>query len=799
MNAFSRSKKHISMDRVKKMHEEKYQRQLLSEKKEEKRQNKIQEIVQSEAMDWRSELSRTKFETVLEEVTREEVVVEDKIQPRTWRKELHNDVKAHNIQEGMTSQGMFFTTLPATGDQVNYQIDVNTADSFDPAFSGAGDNFPPPGQSYFVPYDYTINSKEFNGAVSDENGFTFKVPFNVSSRGAGAHTFSANDYYQTSNVFQVTNDTITFNAIAGNSTTGSSGSGLGMNGGTQPYKDLLVEYLELDDNGNYVSFGSLGVVPRNTHTLTKFSFGIPEELYGKNIQILLYTDTNTGGNVAYSWWYQQDLPWHPLDIYDYGVALDAHMLLNYYNLNPASGWTQYDRTTIAYFLWSDLQEQYTGQSDWGYNQENNSPGWPAPVSGSRYNLGYDVGGNTGMTMADLNYIIDWFESNYGAYKGYTTTTYGITNLQFQRRQPKNVFVSLDSPEATSFIRTDPTMRGLSPKQRRKKLEEMLKAGDKYMLQQLGFSGTQTQIADTGDVIPWEQAAGEPGLMQKGLEKQTDGPMAPMPIQQQPPGGNMPTPPADELLDPDRDDTTLASDATNPMGTGDQAAAAAALLASPMVQAAAAKGLAALAALVGGTGLAKQIMNQINNTGGADWGAAPGMDKVGDWNKNQDLGKTLTPQQQADVEAAGNELRDAQRALRDLPADATDAQKDMAREKVDRASKNRQRLRKKHREENKNRKESFNTKGEVILEKKKLKSVKDIAKKIPGYYDGKPSPTGFPMEPPPKLVKLQHPELASGERAAKRFNKLDPASAKAMPKTAYPHIDKKVQAAAKKPK
>ena len=47
MNAFSRSKRYISMDRVKEMHEEKYQRQLIVEKKEEKRQNKIQEIVKS--------------------------------------------------------------------------------------------------------------------------------------------------------------------------------------------------------------------------------------------------------------------------------------------------------------------------------------------------------------------------------------------------------------------------------------------------------------------------------------------------------------------------------------------------------------------------------------------------------------------------------------------------------------------------------------------------------------------------------------------------------------------------------
>ena len=67
------------------------------------------------------------------------------------------------------------------------------------------------------------------------------------------------------------------------------------------------------------------------------------------------------------------------------------------------------------------------------------------------------------------------------------------------------------------------------------------------------------------------------------------------------------------------------------------------------------------------------------------------------------------------------------------------------------------------------------------------------------YKGKPSPDGFPENPPPKLVKLQHPDLVTGDRAAKRYNKLDPASAKAMPKTAYPQIDKKVKALRKKPK
>ena len=95
--------------------------------------------------------------------------------------------------------------------------------------------------------------------------------------------------------------------------------------------------------------------------------------------------------------------------------------------------------------------------------------------------------------------------------------------------------------------------------------------------------------------------------------------------------------------------------------------------------------------------------------------------------------------------------------------------------------------------------SYKPQGEVLSEKKKLKSVKDITSKIPGYYDGKPAPLGFPMQEPPKMVNGFHPDLVDGKKVANRFNRLDPQSAKAMPPTGNPHIDKKVRAAAKKPK
>ena len=69
----------------------------------------------------------------------------------------------------------------------------------------------------------------------------------------------------------------------------------------------------------------------------------------------------------------------------------------------------------------------------------------------------------------------------------------------------------------------------------------------------------------------------------------------------------------------------------------------------------------------------------------------------------------------------------------------------------------------------------------------------------GYYDGKTSPLGFPMDPPPKTINGYHPDLVDGKKVADRFNRLDPESARAMPPTGNPHIDKKVRAAAKKPK
>jgi hypothetical protein len=81
----------------------------------------------------------------------------------------------------------------------------------------------------------------------------------------------------------------------------------------------------------------------------------------------------------------------------------------------------------------------------------------------------------------------------------------VSNLRYQRKTPINVFVSLDSPEATSFIRSDPNMSDLSPQERQKKLKEMLDASDEYVEKILG-----SNFPGTGAVRPGE-AGDTPGV------------------------------------------------------------------------------------------------------------------------------------------------------------------------------------------------------------------------------------------------------------------------------------------------
>ena len=79
----------------------------------------------------------------------------------------------------------------------------------------------------------------------------------------------------------------------------------------------------------------------------------------------------------------------------------------------------------------------------------------------------------------------------------------ITGASLQRRTPVNVFVSLDSPEASNFIRTDSVMQGLSAEERRKKLIDMLDAGDEYLSKYLGIIGSSARPSETTTPDSWE--------------------------------------------------------------------------------------------------------------------------------------------------------------------------------------------------------------------------------------------------------------------------------------------------------
>lgn len=94
---------------------------------------------------------------------------------------------------------------------------------------------------------------------------------------------------------------------------------------------------------------------------------------------------------------------------------------------------------------------------------------------------------------NLSIVLDVIESS----------TVTISNFSFQRRTPLNVFVSLDSPEAASFIRTG--SGDLSPEEKQKKLKEMLEASDEYVQQMYG-----DEFPGTGAVPPGE-AGDTPGV------------------------------------------------------------------------------------------------------------------------------------------------------------------------------------------------------------------------------------------------------------------------------------------------
>jgi len=414
-----------------------------------------------------------------------------------------------------------------------------------------------------------------------------------------------------------------------------------------------------------------------------------------------------------------------------------------------------------------------------------------------------------------------------------TNDVAFSNFEVKRTTPINVFVGLDDPEATNFIRTDPIMRGLSADERRKKLEDMLDSGDEYLLKQVGLQGSTARPADTGNVQSWEQSAinfdqqklekdvawlkgmgksfaqgylggrtdAEANAIRSALGMQTrstssaqakfnslpdyekawlnkmgpaftqgylgTSPSQP-PTQSQP--QNQPTPQqlanieaSLKQLEIDKENDKKAAVARNLEFAANLAmdAATVAALLSPIPG-----DEAAILAARGGQ-LVKQGGGQLVKQGAKQ-----------------------TAFDKAEAEVIKRTAKaTAEKAARRSPARTSQFNFDMNRMRDAMQSGIKPgRLY-----------QSYEPQGQVISEKK-LKSPKEVLKdKIPGYYDGKPAPLGFPDNPPPEMVNGMHPDLVDGKKVADRFNRLDPQSAQAMPLTGNPHIDKKVLKARKQPK
>ena len=288
----------------------------------------------------------------------------------------------------------------------------------------------------------------------------------------------------------------------------------------------------------------------------------------------------------------------------------------------------------------------------------------------------------------------------------TTGALRITNVSVQRRTPVNVFVPIDDPDSSAFVR-DGDFDRLSNAEKKKKLEEQLSSSEEYLNKMYGEGMPKgaTTIADY-----------EPQQSFMDIAAAQQGPIRPGPRGYKKPG----------TYDPKK---FFDLDNKTPMP-------------SPNLPA-----------------------------------TGPGYSKgTGDTQVASARGPYGTPGADKPYTRKGYKDKDGKFVDFDNPATWP---------KIPKASR-KQRTMVAHHE----------PQGKVIKEKK---SFKDITKKIPGYYDGKPSPLGFPVEEPPKMKNGFHPDLVDGKKVANRFNRLDPQSAKAMPKTGNPRIDKKVRAAAKKPK
>lgn len=410
MNTYSRALRHIDIADVKKKHQQKISEQKIQKRLEREEKKYIQSVMEEKKCDWRKELN-----------------------------------------EGMTSSGTFFTTLPATGDTVLQAVPSNSEAEFsgDMSIYNSGINFGSDG------FNLGNNYLQFSGqpnALNDRFADTFQVDTS-------------------------TYTTVTINAISGN----------GSNGGSLPNVDLQVYWFSAS------SSGLLGYISKNNSSLTQYSFTLPNEARGKEIDIF-FVEPDAPDQA--SQYVGQSLPsLHP-STWNSEIAGYVNAIL--IKTNP----TNDDFDTYGGLAWIRMQQQVYGSSSaflW------NSPGYPAPVSGS----------TSGTTQADRIAVGQAIYNAYGYRGDKYPLTYGVADVSFQRKTPVNVFVPLDSPEAASFVRTEPAGPKLTPEQKKKQLKSQLKAGKQYTDKQFGPNFPGSNYVMPGD------AGVTPGVMTYTFDRVTD--------------------------------------------------------------------------------------------------------------------------------------------------------------------------------------------------------------------------------------------------------------------------------------
>jgi len=347
----------------------------------------------------------------------------------------------YDIDEGMTTSDIFSTTLPATGDTDLAVTSLNAS-------------------SFFAAADASFNSgtnSGLTGGFSADDGI-----INFSGDVENSTSVLTNDV----DLSQV--DTVNISAIAGSDS----------NGGMVPNDNLYVTFVSPTDISD-----DFTVISKTSSSFSNVNITIPQEFRTSGIQIFLYSPTGVHGDQG------RALKPHTIGI----NGLNSGTMQSLNELGGVSGSTvittivasylrqtatQANYKSLGIFLWQNIQKDLHGPEVSENPQFPGTPGAPqyiynssytaAPVSG-RTALGPTGGDNT-VTDADYIYIGQYM---YDTYKG--SKLYGVSNISMRRKTPMNVFVSLDSPEATAFIRTDPVMKGLSAEDRKKKLIDMLDA------------------------------------------------------------------------------------------------------------------------------------------------------------------------------------------------------------------------------------------------------------------------------------------------------------------------------------